>query len=74
MENKIIIDLKQFEGKTILDLKREIQNQLGKIRVHYSVPNPKNPNRTLDYYPYSGFNFQDNKNSEIIKEIKLEEE
>ncbi len=69
---KIHIDLKDFEGKTVLELKREIQNQLGKIRIFYSASNPINPNRTFDYYPYESFDFSNNHNSEIIKEIKIE--
>ena len=70
-QNKIVIDLKKFEGKSILELKQEIHSQLSKINITYSAPNPKNPNRTFDYQPYTDWNFQDKKNSEIIKEIKL---
>ena len=71
-EDKIVIDLKKFEGKTILDLKQEIQNQLSKIKITYSASNSVSPNRTFDYQPYADWNLQDNKNSETIKEIKLE--
>jgi len=66
--SKIEIDLKDFEGKSILELKRAIYNELTKVRVIYSVPRPGDEKRTFEYHPFEMPNLSDSRNDYIIKE------
>ncbi|ASO06039.1 hypothetical protein [Arenibacter algicola] len=49
MENKIVIDLEDFKGKTSRDLKAHIEQILSNIKCSVEVPGPNQKIRRIDF-------------------------
>lgn len=70
-EDKIVIDLKEFENKSVLEFKQAVAEKLRSVMLYYSVPSPNQKGKTIDYQPFDSWDFSDSRNDYVIKEIKL---
>ncbi|MGI0106542.1 hypothetical protein [Salinimicrobium sp. WS361] len=68
--SKIELDLKDYEGRSISELKNAIYNELNKLKVIYSAPRPGNDKRIYSYHPFETLPPRDDRDYHIIKEIQ----
>jgi len=71
--NKIEIDLDNFSGRSVIELKSHIAEILSKLEITYKVPRPGAQDRTLSFSPYESFDLKDGRNHEIITTIKIKD-
>ena len=71
MENKIVIDLDKFKGKSSRELKAHIEQIISNIKCYVEVPGPNQKTRRIDFRltnsidiqaAYSDYNLDDIKN------------
>lgn len=65
----IVIDLKEFEGKSIYEFKMKIAETLRNIVIQYTIPSPMGV-RNAFIHPYSNLDVSGVENNYLIENIE----
>lgn len=72
MENKIVIDLNEFLGKSPRELKTHIEQTISNIKCYVDVPGPNQKTRRLDFSLSNSINLKVDYEDYNLIEIKNE--